>query len=75
MGCIDVCLEKRRRNSGMKQVLRICVSVQWKQQSESVGWWSKFLLVDCCGWVVFLGIACVEIYWRWTHWESRVRCW
>ena len=27
MGCIDVCLEKRRRNSRVKQVLRICISV------------------------------------------------
>ena len=25
MGCIDVCLEQRRGDSGMKQVLRICL--------------------------------------------------
>ena len=26
-------------------------------------WWSGFLLLDCCGWVVILGSACVEICW------------
>ena len=25
MGCIDVCLEKRRGDSGVRQVLRICL--------------------------------------------------
>ena len=30
--------------------------------------------MDCCGWVVTLGIACVEICWGWDHWESRVGC-
>ena len=25
MGCIDVCQEKRRRDSGVKKVLRICL--------------------------------------------------
>ena len=25
------------------------------------GWWSRFLSVDCCGWVVILGSASVEI--------------
>ena len=32
------------------------------------------LFVDCCGWVVNLGIVCVEICWGWDHWESRVGC-
>ena len=38
------------------------------------GRWRGFLLVDCCGWVVFLGSACVEICWRWVHWGNVVRC-
>ena len=25
MGCIDVCLEKRREDSGVRQVLHICL--------------------------------------------------
>ena len=32
------------------------------------------LFVDYCGWVVNLGIVCVEICWGWDHWESRVGC-
>ena len=27
--------------------------------------WNEILLVVCCGWVVILGGACVEIYWEW----------
>ena len=38
---------------------------------ETVEW---LLFVDCCGWVVTLGIACVEISWDWGHWESGVGC-
>ena len=25
--------------------------------------WNEFLFLDCCGWVVILGSACVEICW------------
>ena len=28
---------------------------------------SRFLLVDCCGWVEFLGSAFVKICWIWTY--------
>ena len=38
---------------------------------ETVKW---FLFVDCCGWVVTLGSACVEICWGWDHWKSGVGC-
>ena len=41
---------------------------------EVWGLWSGFLLVNCCGWVVFLGSACLEICWRWAHRESEVGC-
>ena len=50
MGCIDVFLEKRRGDSGVKQV--ICIFLV-----EA----TRFLLVDCCGWVEFIGSTCVEI--------------
>ena len=50
MGCIDVFLEKRRGDSVVKQV--ICIFLV-----EA----TRFLLVDCCGWVVFVGSTCVEI--------------
>ena len=33
-------------------------------------WWSRFLLLDYCYWVVIIGSACVEICWGWTHWET-----
>ena len=35
--------------------------------------WSR-LLVDCCGWELILGSACVEICRGWAQWESGVRC-
>ena len=41
-------------------------------ESNEVKVWGRlreFLLVDCCGWVVILGSACVEICWRLAHWE------
>ena len=31
---------------------------------------SGFLLLDCCGWVVILGSAYLEICWSWVHWET-----
>ena len=37
--------------------------------------WTGFLLVDCCGWVVILGKACVEICRRSTAWESGISVW
>ena len=36
---------------------------------ETVEW---LLFVDCWGWLVTLGIACVKICWDWGHWESGV---
>ena len=52
--------------------------MEWRFR-DSVGvrvweWWSGFLLVTCCGWVVIFGSVCVEIFWRWAHWESGVGC-
>ena len=35
---------------------------------------NRFLLVDCRFWVVYLGSTCMEIYWRWGHWEKGVGC-
>ena len=37
------------------------------------GRWSRFLLMNCCGWVVVVS-ASVEIIKEWAHWESRVGC-
>ena len=31
--------------------------------------WSMFVLMGCCGWVVILGIACIEICWRLANWK------
>ena len=28
--------------------------------------------VKVWGWVVFLGRACVEIFWGWAHWEMEL---
>ena len=40
-------------------------------QVESVGLWSRFLLVDW--WMVILCSVCVEIFCRWAHWERGVK--
>ena len=60
MGRIDVCSEKTKRDSGVKQVLRICQ--RGSNEVKVWGRWSGFLLVDCCDWVLFLGSACVKIF-------------
>ena len=71
MGCVDVCLEKKKGRfwdeagagylpSGSSRV-KVCRR------------WSR-LLVDRCSWVLILGSACAEICRGWAHWESRVRC-
>ena len=60
-GCIDGCQEKMEGRfwdeagagyppSGSKEVK------VWRR-------WSRFLLVDCCSWVLFLGSASVELCW------------
>ena len=41
---------------------------------QKKGLWSRYLLVDCYGWVEILGGASVEVCWGWAHWESRGRC-
>ena len=72
-GCIDVYLEKRRGDSEVKQELGTCLAeaVSWKYE----GWRSRFLLVECCGWVVIIGSVCEEICWRLAHWERFGRVW
>ena len=31
------------------------------------GLWNRFLLVDCCDWMVILGSASAEICYEWIH--------
>ena len=68
MGCVDVCLEKKKARFWMKQVLgsgssKVKVCRRWSG-----------LLVDHFSWVLILGSVFAEICRGWAHWESRVRC-
>ena len=70
MGCVDVCLEKKKGKSwgetGAAYLSSGSSKVKvWRQ-------WSR-LLVSCCSWVLILGSACVDICRGWADWESRVR--
>ena len=69
VGCTDVCLEKRREDSGVTGAAYLSSGIN---KVKMWGRLSRFLLVDCCGWVVFLGSVCVEICWRCAHWVRRV---
>ena len=70
-GCVDVCLEKKKRFWG-----EAGTGYLPNRSNELKVWrrWSGFLLSDCCGWVVVLGSACVEICWGWDHWETSQVC-
>ena len=46
-----------------------CSEVKRLEQS------SRFLLVDCCNWMVIVGSACVDICWKWEHWERESGVW
>ena len=69
-GCIDECLEKKKGRfwgeAGADHLPSGSNKVKvWR-------WWSEFLLFGCCGWVVILGSASVEICWGWAHWETNL---
>ena len=70
MSCVDLCLEKKKGRfwgeASANYLPRESNEVKvWR-------WWSGFLLLDCCGWVVILGNGCVEICWGWAHWEMEL---
>ena len=70
--CVDVCLGSKKG-----RFLGEAVTAYLPSGSNKVKvWrgWSGFLLVGCCGWVVTLGSAGVEICWVWGHWESEIGC-
>ena len=71
MGCDHVCLEKKKGRFWIEAGAGNLPSGSNKVKMQRR--WSG-LLVDCCGWVLILGSACVEIYRDWAHWESGVRC-
>ena len=71
MGCVDVCLKKKKwrfwGEAGAGYLASGSNKVKlWRQ-------WSR-LLVDCCNWVLILGGACVQICRGWAYRESGVRC-
>ena len=67
MGCVDVSLEKKKGKfwgeAGADYLASGSNEVKvWRR-------WSGFLFLDCCGWVVILVSAYVEICRGWAHWE------
>ena len=70
MDCVDVCLEKKKGRfwgeAGAGYLPSRSNKVKVCRQ------WSGFLLLDCCGWIVILGSACVEIFCGWVHWELEL---
>ena len=69
MGCVDVCLEKKKGRFWGEA----CADYLPTGSNKVKVWrlWRGFLLLDCCGWVVILGRACVEICWGGAHWETE----
>ena len=69
MGCVDVCLEKKKGRFWSEAGADYLSSGSNKMKMWTQ--WSRFLLLDCCGWGVILGSTCVEICWDWAHWETE----
>ena len=63
-GWVDLCLREKKGVGGryLGEVGIIHLSGQ-RNSLKVWGLWCRFLLVDCCGWVVNQDGVCIEICW------------